>query len=756
MVNLQQKEARALCTLRKRRRGRVTVRIRYIPGGPSSGKTMNVGEIGVYGGTKEIIEALSSAGLKELYPPQALAVEAGLLEDRESFVISAPTASGKTLVAEMAALKVYFEKKGKVLYTVPLRALAREKYDDFARKYRTTGLKVALSSGDYDSAAPWLGEADVIIATNEKVDSLFRHRAPWLRDVRLVIADEVHLMGDSGRGPTLEIVLTRIRVENPGIRIIALSATIPNAEEIAAWLSARLIRSDWRPVPLREGVYYGDAVIFNDGTVTWIEKKSPDDAVNLAMDTVKEGGQALVFVSTRKAAESVAQKAASRIAAFQSKDEKEAVKKASKEMSDASPEPTRLGARIAEFSAQGVAFHHAGLLSAQRRLIEYAFRANKLKLIAATTTLAMGLNLPSRRVIIRDWRRYESEQGMRPLPVLEIKQMAGRAGRPGFDPYGEAVLIARNKREERYVFENYIKGEPENITSQLANESILRTHVLALIAGGFATARDEISEFFGRTFFAYREGLSRLTSMTGEIAAFLLREDLVREHNGLSATRFGRRVSELYIDPLTAVILRDALRSQQEISSFALLHLITRTPDMLVLQVKKNDVDRLMEIYSANVNDLLLGEAERHPSEELLGQLKTAWLLSEWVDEAAEEAVTDRFGIGPGDLHGIVELTDWLLYAASELAGIFSLAGQKKKISPLRLRVVYGVKEELLPLVALRGIGRVRARNLFDRGYKTPAAIGDAEVEALEKVPSIGRAVAEDIKKQVEASRAAA
>ncbi len=717
---------------------------------------MNVRDIKSYGGSKEIIDALSSAGLGDLYPPQALAVKAGLLAGNESFVVAAPTASGKTLVAEMAALKAFFEKRGKAIYTVPLRALAREKYDDLTRRYRNIGLKVVQSTGDYESAAPWLAKADVVIATNEKIDSLIRHRAAWLHDVSLVVADEIHLMGDITRGPALEVVLTRLRMQNPGLRTIALSATIPNAEEIAAWLGARLVRSDWRPVPLREGVFYDGAVIFNDGTVTWIEEQDRDDAVNIALEIIGKGGQAIIFVNTRKAAESVAQKAAPKIAALRDGAGEEPARKISDALSSASPEPTKLGRKVSELAAKGVAFHHAGIISSQRRLIEDGFRRNRIKLIVATTTLAMGLNLPSRRVIIRDWRRYQSGHGMSPLPVLEIKQRAGRAGRPGFDQYGEAVLIARNRRDEHYLFENYVKAGPEDIGSQLANEPVLRSHVLASIAGAFARAREELLDFLGRTFFARREGVSHLTSLLNEILAFLLREGLIREEQGLAATRFGRRVSELYIDPVTGVVLRDALLQREAKSPFALLHMICRTPDMILLQVRKGDVDRLLDVYSANVQTLLLPEEERHPTDELLGQLKTALLLTRWIDEASEDNITAEFGIGPGDLHGIVELADWILYSASQIAKIFALNDAERALSPLGLRVEYGVREEILPLVALRGIGRVRARNLFSRGYRTFDDIRNASVEELGKVPAIGRSVAEDIRKQVETSNAAA
>lgn len=697
-----------------------------------------------------MIEALSSTGIKELYPPQILALKAGLLKKQDSFVVAAPTASGKTLIAEMAALKVFFETGGKVIYLVPLRALAREKYEDFSNKYRAIGMKVMQSTGDYDSAEPWLHEGDLIIATNEKMDSLVRHRASWLRDINLVVADEIHLLGDPHRGPTLEIVLGRLRSTNPALRLIALSATIPNAQEISDWLGAKLIQSEWRPVPLREGVYFNGAAIFNDGTTRWIPEESNFDVVDLALETIKEGGQALIFVNTRKATEAVARKSGKYVSALLSVHEKESLKKLSAQVLGASPEPTRICKKLAEYVSDGVAFHNAGINYSQRKLIEDAFRTNKMKLIAATTTLAMGLNLPSRRVVIRDWWRYESGLGIQPIPTIEIKQMAGRAGRPGFDNYGEAVLIARNNKDERYLFENYIKGEPEKIDSQLANESALRTHILASIAGAFTRNRAELMDFLGNTFFAHQKGTDYLSPITDEIIKFLEEEGMVVSKGGnLLPTRFGRRVSELYIDPLTGVIMRDALREPKEKEVFALLHMIARTPDMMALRLRKKDRDEMLDMFYAHADKLLIPDEERYPTDEILSELKTTSALMQWILEATEDKIVGHFGIGPGDLRTLVELSDWLLYSTSEIARIFNMKETVKILSQLRVRVEYGIKEELLELVSLRGIGRVRARNLYNSGFKSLKDIKEATLEELSKVPTMGKALAEDIKRQV-------
>lgn len=662
----------------------------------------------------------------------------------------------------MAILKEFLGRRGKVIYLVPLKALAREKYEDLSAKYSAFGLKVSQSTGDFDSAEPWLAGADVVIATNEKIDSLIRHHAGWLGSVGLVIADEVHLLGDAGRGPTLEVVLVKLRLMNPRLRVVALSATIPNAGDMAEWLGARLVTSEWRPVPLREGVFYNGAAIFGDGTVRWVARKSGLDMIDLAMDTISEGGQALIFVNTRKAAEAASAKASEYVSETLETADFEFLRGLSEGVLRSTSEPTRLCRKLAEHASQGAAFHHAGISYAQRRLIEDAFKQGRLRVLASTTTLAMGLNLPSRRVIIRDWWRYESGMGMQPVPVIEVKQMSGRAGRPGLDSYGEAVLVARNKRDEKYLFDKYISGRPEDIESALASESALRTHVLALVAGAFARTKGELRGFLENTLSAHQRGTEYLFSLMHSILEFLESEGMIAsKKDSLSATRFGRRVSELYIDPVSAVVLRDCLsRFEEKVSSspdpFVFLHMTAKTPDMMHLSLKKKDYDEMLDIFYGHSEGLLIDEEERHPTDETLSEIKTASAVMQWILETHEDKITGHFGIGPGDLRTLVDRSDWLLYSAVEIGKALGLKASGRELSRLRLRVAYGVREELLELVSLKGIGRVRARNLFGAGYKTLKDIKAASAEALSLVSAIGPSLAEDIKRQaLRASRPA-
>jgi helicase len=204
---------------------------------------------------------ITSARITELRPAQAKAVQSGLLEGT-NLLVCTPTASGKTLIAELAMLQAVYEGRGKALYIVPLKALASEKHKDFAARY--PGVKVALTIGDLDSKEPALADQDIIITTSEKLDSLIRHHTPWLRDVRVVVVDEIHLLNDPGRGPTLEILITILKKLLKDVQIIGLSATIGNPEELAGWLEAELVEDSWRPVQLKKGVYQDGKIEFKE------------------------------------------------------------------------------------------------------------------------------------------------------------------------------------------------------------------------------------------------------------------------------------------------------------------------------------------------------------------------------------------------------------------------------------------------------------------------------------------------------------
>ncbi len=708
---------------------------------------------------ESVKDILLRSGLVELYPPQEEAIIAGALEGR-NLVLASPTASGKTLVAEFCALKHILEKNGKTIYLTPLRALASEKYQEF-KKYtsirRPNGkrVRIGISTGDYDSTDPWLGRYDIIVTTNEKADSLLRHRAKWMDEISLVVADEVHLLNDGERGPTLEVVLARLMQINPDMQVLALSATINNVEEIAEWLKAGHVKTEWRPILLKEGVVLHEEIQFRDGDARKIEKKSRNSAINLALNTVKSGGQALIFASTRRKAVTLAKKAAGDAEGLLSKPVKRALVRDAEKIL-AAGERTRISELLAELVEHGTAFHHAGLAGGHRRIIEDSFRRGKIKVVTATPTLAFGVNLPARTVVIQDYKRYESGYGYYPISVLEYKQMAGRAGRPKYDKVGEAILTAKTSDEADYLMESYILAHPERIWSRLAVERILRSHVLATIAADFAHTERGIYDFFGRTFYAYQYETRAIKGMIAKILKYLYDEEMI-DVNGenIYATKFGKRVSELYIDPVSGVLIRNALRRKPlYLTELSLLHMIAHTPDMTPkLRPHTRELDGIAVFMEEHKEEFLVDTPDewedRITYEEFLGEIKTAMVMKGWIEERSEDEIIERFRVQPGDLYRAIQNVKWLLHATHELALLFDNKQVLPRTLELMDRVEKGVSKELLPIVKLEGVGRVRGRILYNAGFKTIEDIKHAAIRDLVNLPLIGPKLAKKIKEQV-------
>ncbi|MBI4176010.1 MAG: DEAD/DEAH box helicase [Candidatus Aenigmarchaeota archaeon] len=709
-------------------------------------------------------KVLEISGIESLNPVQELALKSGLLSDR-NMVVAAPTASGKTVIAEIAALDAI--KRGKkVVYIVPLRALASEKYEDFREKYGQLGVKVVMSIGDLDSSDPWLGRYDIIIATSEKLDSLMRHGIPWLDSIGLVIADEIHLLDSPNRGPTLEVVLTRLRQTcNP--RILALSATISNYKDLAEWLDAIPVKSDYRPVQLYMGVAHGGKINFMPRKTMEVDSENP--ILDMVRKTIEMKKQILIFISTRKSAESLAEKIGKSV----NLDSRELhqLNGLSEKILHSLEHPTKQCERLADCIRTGVAFHHAGLANRQRSLIEKAFRDGVLKVITATPTLAAGINLPAFRVLIRDLKRFSSFRGMDYIPVLEIHQMAGRAGRPKYDSSGEAILITKTEAEAKYAWERYVNGEAEMIYSKLGVEPVLRTHVLSLIASGVTPSRKSLLDFFFRTFYAhqYRELrhietlLERVVDMLENFKFIIASRDNAPANNpfrpatasadyDLAPTKIGRRVSELYIDPYTAdYIIRNVRKAEGlKTNAFGLLQLISNTVEMKpLLSIRRNDFPLVNELLIEHEKSLLqpVPNAWDIEYDDFLRSMKTAQMFHSWCNEYGENRMLEDFGVTPGELRARLDNADWLLYAAQELGLLLGYMDILKMVRKTRVRLQYGVKEELLPLIRLKGIGRARARVLYDIGLKGLAELRKVPEDSLARV--VGHAVAKSVKEQL-------
>jgi len=675
-----------------------------------------------------IAEELKKRGFRYLTPPQAEAVRRGLTKFR-NVVVSSPTASGKTLVAEIALVNAFLNGfKG--LYATPLKTLANEKFEEFSL-WGDIGLRVGITTGDYDEPGEWLSKYDVIVATYERLDSILRLKPTWLSKVGTLVVDELHTIGDSDRGPVVELLAARAL--SMGMQVVGLSATIGNPEEIAEWLNAELVASDWRPVELIEGFYSRrrKLIRFSDGRT---EPVNGDIVTHVVRGALIGDYQVIIFRQSRRKAEKTAYEVANLLPTARR------VKELAKELEEHGS-PSCEVISLSPLLSRGAAFHHAGLSHASRAVVERLFRDGAIRVVVATPTLAAGVNMPARRVLIFT-RRYEGGY-MRPISVAEYKQMAGRAGRPQYDPFGEAIVADVKSDSEGW---KYVKGVPEGVRSALISERALRIHTLALIASGYASNLRDLFNFMSKTLAFHKantyvtvdEALERVIDSLIEMGMVVIR--------GLSVepTKLGSCVSKLYIDPLTATIVLDNLRGRGEVHALYYLTLLAMTPDFSRVRVIGYK-GLASEAEAAFNSGLIPGPTYGSDYYDWLRAYKVALIMNEWLNEVSEDRIVEIHNVGAGDLAAISDTMAWLTYSASRVAEVAGLRHHFKVLNRLSYRVRYGVKEELLDLVRIRYVGRVRARILYDNGYKTVSDVATADPERLSKLPTLGSALAKEI-----------
>jgi len=673
--------------------------------------------------------ALEEAGIVELFPPQEEAVRAGLLEG-ENLLVTTPTASGKTLLAVLAA-DVALANRKKVVYLTPLRALTWEKAEYFSS---LLGVDVAAASGDLDADASYLSRYDVIVATYEKMDSVIRHGAPWLGRVGLIAVDEVHMIGDRDRGATLEVVTARLREIVPDAQLLALSATVTNADQLASFLGTKVVRSDWRPTRLVESVYdvRTSSLLYADGTKEKVPVLHSNPSVSLALWTVRGGGQSMIFAPSRKLAEDFASEVADALWRSGFRPDRRVEEYAS-QLSG-----TDLDEILSRLMVKGAAFHHAGLSAHQRRVVEAAFRERLLPVVVATPTLAAGVNIPARTVVIPDLRK-----GAESMTVMEYKQLAGRAGRPGYDEAGLSIVVARSSKQAHEYLRGYVRAEPEPVASRLADPRSIRFHVLALVATeGLATPGD-LRRFFSETLAARQDPsvLDRIPMALRWLEAVGM---LRRRSAGYVPTRIGRTVARLYVMPETAITLLKGMRTllsgdmDDEERTFRALVVVCSSPDVPEvpgLQVTLNAVYQFSDEVPVSV-------------------LARSLVLKAWIDEVSEQEIYRTYNAAPGDLYVLREASSWVARAGAELAAVIGAAEHRRLFDELSRRLEHGVRPELLDLCSVPDIGRVRARILYAHGIRTVGELLRTPPSKLASLPMFGPDLARRILSRLNMVRA--
>jgi helicase len=706
---------------------------------------------------KELLKLLK---YDSLYPPQELALSKGVMNGN-NILVTTPTSSGKTLIGLMGMINILGKGK-KVVYLTPLKALATEKFSEFTiirnlSCFKNRRINIAISTGDYDSYGTELIDKDIIILTNEKMDSILRHEVNWIYDVGLFIVDEIHLLTERERGPTLEIILTKIKLMPQKPQIIGISATVSNSDQVADWLRCEPIQSNWRPTELIEGVYDYDKVTMNNGTNfhiynIGITDNSTSAIMSIAMDSImNNGGQSLVFAETRKRTVSLAKKTSEIMPKFLNKSSKLSAQKTGVEILKKGDD-TELDRALSSTVTKGVGFHHAGLGVKSRQIVENAFRNGIIKILFATPTLAAGVNLPARRVVITSVFRYDSQYGGNvPLSILQYKQLCGRAGRPAYDKYGEAIIVADSRSNPEDLYNHFVLGVPEPIVSQLMNERALRVHVLGIIASRPKILKSELLYFFEETFLAKYHGNQSISLEIDSLLLYLRDEGLIIMRDDLlMPTRFGKRISLLYIDPKTGIHFKKNLDSYNgnkfENHGTNFLYWISDCYDFYPkLTLRQNEIEYFERIFEKH-------KLSSYGLSNYDYSLKNLIILLEWIDESSEAKLNEKIGVEPGDLHRMVETTYWLSYCLYEIAKLIGRKDLLPEINILRLRTKHGIKLELIPLIQLEGIGRIRARSLYRAGITDVTKIDKISESKLGSIPKIGVNLARKLKKQIKSN----
>lgn len=666
--------------------------------------------------------------IKEFNPAQKAVIESGYLEDKSNYIISIPTASGKTVLGILPALKTILNG-GKAIYASPLLSIQNEKVKEF-KAFEEHGIKV----GKHPS------NSDLSVMVFESFDALTRFSWNVLREVDTLIIDEFHMIGEYSRGPTLESAITRAKIINPSLRIIALSATLKNIDEIEQWLDGKTVEHNYRPVPLNKEVL--DAEMFNT-------KNKNDVIVKIVEKAIEDNSQALSFVSTRRFTESLATYVAKKIDKKTTKEQKQKFKQVADKLLEVPKKkgslPTTTCLKLAEAAEKGVVFHHAGLFNEQKEIIEDEFRKGNILMITATPSLMYGVNLPSKYVVIRDHTRWTSN-GPASIPVFDYEQMSGRAGRPQYDDVGYSYLVAKTMDEAFDLEARYVNGEIELTNSKLIdNKDAIYKQIIAQIASSLSKNLDDLNDFFGKTLYGFQMKNNPSMSMFAQDSLnwelesaleFLLQNGIIRATpEGLKTTDFGNLIAKSNYAVETAVKIKEYVSTMEKLNPAEMIYALAETPDLPLISFKgrksKDPVrDKLSECGLFAVD---IGNPEA-----------TAVSLIEWIDERNEYEIENAYNVYSASTRRSAYEASRLVKFAKNTLEVLGNYSNLKDMDYLSARLYYGVKEDIIPLVVgVKRLGRKRARLLMKTFGDN---LSEASEKELQKVEGIGPKLAGKVK----------
>lgn len=699
-----------------------------------------------FGVERGVIDVWKSGFGKCLLPVQERAIKSGLLTGK-NLVVFAPTSSGKTAIGEMAAVKAAREGK-RVFYLVPLKALAEEKFVEFQGRYGSLGLEVVVSNRDHSEFDERIleGRYRLAVCTFEKLWALLVSRPVLADSIGLVVVDELQMISDPERGGTLELLLTQMRVAKAPPQIVGLSAVLEQADELARWLGAQKISETLRPVELRKGVLLNGTfhyVEHNSGAAgterffDWRTDRGPeeDERLELALLGVRHLGETLgeptiVFVSDRRSAVTLARKCLPLITL-------PAASRALEEMKDF--EECEAKEALSELLAGGIAFHHADLSQSYRALIEKHFRNGEIRVLFSTPTLAMGVNLPARNVVIlpHRWRRDPRHGWVaEPLSRMEFENFAGRAARLGYgDGFGRAIVPESSIFEKELLFDRYLRSPFETLSPALKNGT-LDDALLSLAASGLARTGAEFTAFLSATY----SGNCLLQDARAAL-------DRLSEAGLLEAQPGGARVSDLGmaiagrgLRSESGVLLAQWAKGRERADDLDVLLAVAKTRDGEDFAVPLSRRDHLEQKYESLLrqrlpNHKLLASEHAMGYDETVA-VKKAFVALDWINECPLSEIERTHQVWSGTIERLGEELSWLVEAFAEIAAYAKWdASAQKSLRVLARRLKAGVREDLLPLTPARTrwVGRQFLRRLLNRGIATMDSLRAVSSEDLTK-----------------------
>ncbi|MDP8240786.1 MAG: DEAD/DEAH box helicase, partial [Candidatus Hatepunaea meridiana] len=705
---------------------------------------MQVTQLSRYDFPDELITSWQSQGIKKLLPIQEQAIKHYGLFDGESFIVSAPTSSGKTFIGEMAAV-YQGQKRRKTVYLVPLKALAEEKYEHFRKLYEPYGIRIAVSTRDrkeFDEALN-NGEFEIAIVVYEKFFQLLNSTPKFLSYIGLVVVDELQLLADASRGSTVESILTKLKMLNGKFQLIGMTAVLGNNRKVNEWLDIDLLHYDRRPIELHmgylwDGVFHFRTYNSQESGEELLLADSPNRASEILLAVVtklaQQDEQSLIFVKDKDSTRSLAIRLAEQI-------DLPPAETALEELSDL--ESTISNDKLGQALEKGVAFHNADLTPDERSLVERHFRQENIKVLVSTTTLAMGVNLPTRNVFIQleKWHSIPGER--RPysisLPKSDFENMGGRAGRFQLeDDFGRAIAVLTRQIECDQFRNIYLDGKLEDIEPNLWRDSMATT-VLGIVALGGCKTLAEVREFLQNTltWHLYRKDDAEQTKLNEQLEQGItncFHVGVLKETKGkkLVLTKLGKSVAANGVRVETGGILKDWLegRGDSVITATEAIIAAVITPDgqeaylnmstAEYRQIGHHYRNTIHEFLGQNLYQLFREQAEyRLDDYQIVKTFKIALLLTDYIGTMTAREIEEHYHTYFGAVKRVAEHISWVLSSAVDIAKVLEFPESwMATLSSLAAQVQYGLPAEGIRLAQLRvpRLGRERIRSLLREG----------------------------------------